>query len=74
MASPNAGKLYIDFLCTPEIQKVIAESGDFPLAPGVYPNVKDAEKVVANAIFMDNPSEDEFKRLRAEFRKLFLGQ
>ena len=74
VASPNAGKLYIDFLCTPEIQKVIAESGDFPLAPGVYPNVKDAEKVVANAIFMDNPSEEEFKKLRAEFRKLFLGQ
>ena len=74
VASPNAGKLYIDFLCTPEIQKVIAESGDFPLAPGIYPHVKDAEKVVANAIFMDNPSEEEFKKLRAEFRKLFLGQ
>lgn len=74
VASPNAGRLYIDFLCTPEIQKVIAESGDFPLAPGIYPNVKDAEKVVANAIFMDNPSQEEFKQLRAEFRKLFLGQ
>lgn len=74
VASPNAGKLYIDFLCTPEIQKIIAETGDFPLAPGIYPNVKDAEKVVANAIFMDNPSEEEFKKLRAEFRKIFVGQ
>jgi len=74
VASPNTGRLYIDFLCTPEIQKVIAESGDFPLAPGVYPAVKDAEKLVANAIFMDNPSQEEFKQLRAEFRKLFIGQ
>jgi len=74
VASPNAGRLYIDFLCTPEIQKIIAESGDFPLAPGIYPNVKDAEKVVANAIFMENPSEEEFKKLQAEFRKIFVGQ
>jgi len=74
VASPNAGKLYIDFLCTPEIQKIIAETGDFPLAPGIYPNVKDAEKVVANAIFMDNPSEEEFKKLQAEFRKIFVTQ
>ena len=74
VANPNAGKLYIDFLCTPEIQKIIAETGDFPLAPGIYPNVKDAEKVVANAIFMDNPSEEEFKKLQSEFRKIFLGQ
>lgn len=72
VANPNAGKLYIDFLCTPEIQKVIAETGDFPVAPGIYPNVKDAEKVVANAIFMENPSEEEFKKLQAEFRKIFL--
>jgi iron(III) transport system substrate-binding protein len=74
VASPNAGKLYIDFLCTPEIQKIIAETGDFPLAPGIYPNVKDAEKVVANAIFMENPSEEEFKKIQAEFRKLFVTQ
>lgn len=73
-ANPNAGKLYIDFLCTPEMQKVIAESGDFPLAPGIYPNVKDAEKVVANAIFMDNPTDEQFKKLRDDFRKIFLGQ
>jgi hypothetical protein len=36
-----------------EVQKIIAETGDFPLAPAIYPYLKDAEKVVANAIFME---------------------
>jgi hypothetical protein len=35
------------------VQKIIAETGDFPLAPAIYPYLKDAEKVVANAIFME---------------------
>jgi iron(III) transport system substrate-binding protein len=73
-SSPNAARLYVDYLCSPEAQKMIAESGDFPLAPGIYPNVKDAEKVVANAIFMDNPSDEQFKKLKEEFRKIFFGQ
>lgn len=73
-SSPNGARLYIDYLCSPEAQKMIAESGDFPLAPGIYPNVKDAEKVVANAIFMDNPSDEQFKKLKEDFRKIFLGQ
>jgi ABC-type Fe3+ transport system substrate-binding protein len=73
-ASPNAAKLYIDYLCTLEVQKIIAGSGDFPLLPGVYPNIKDAEKVVANAIFMENPTDEQFKQLKEDFRKIFLGQ
>jgi ABC-type Fe3+ transport system substrate-binding protein len=38
---PNAAKLYIDFACSPEGQKEIAEDGEFVLAPGVYPPIKD---------------------------------
>jgi len=73
-SSPNAARLYVDYLCGAEAQKMIAESGDFPLAPGIYPNVKDAEKVVANAIFMDNPSDEQFKKLKEDFRIIFLGK
>jgi iron(III) transport system substrate-binding protein len=73
-SSPNAARLYIDYLCSPEAQKIIAETGDFPLAPGIYPNVKDAEKVVANALFMDNPTDEQFKKLKDDFRKIFLGR
>jgi iron(III) transport system substrate-binding protein len=73
-AAPNAAKLYIDYLCTPDAQKIIADSGDFPLAPGIYPNLKDAEKVVANSVFMENPSDEQFSKLREDFRKIFLPQ
>jgi iron(III) transport system substrate-binding protein len=70
-ASPNAAKLYIDYLCSAEAQKIIADSGDFPLAPGIYPKIKDAEKLVANSIFMENPSDEQFKKLRDDFRRTF---
>jgi iron(III) transport system substrate-binding protein len=73
-AAPNAAKLYIDYLCTAEVQKIIADSGDFPIAPGIYPNLKDAEKLVANAVFMENPSDEQFSKLKEDFRKIFLTQ
>ena len=72
---PNAAKLYIDFACTAEGQKEIAEDGEFVLAPGVYPPIKDAEKVAPKMIFMENPSEDEFKKLmNVTFRDIFFGK
>jgi hypothetical protein len=36
--------------------------------------VKDADKITANSIFMDNPSAEEYKKLSAEFRQIFFGQ
>jgi hypothetical protein len=47
---------------------------DFPIAPGIYPNLKDAEKLVAHAVFMENPSGEQFSKLKEEFRKIFLTQ
>jgi iron(III) transport system substrate-binding protein len=71
-ARPNAAKLYIDFACSPEGQKEIAEDGEFVLAPGVYPAIKDADKVAPRLIFMENPSEEEFKKLMGgTFREIF---
>jgi iron(III) transport system substrate-binding protein len=72
---PNAAKLYIDFACSPEGQKEIAEDGEFVLAPGVYPPIKDAEKVAPRMVFMENPSEEEFKKLMSvTFRDIFFGK
>ncbi len=72
---PNAAKLYIDFACSPEGQKEIAEDGEFVLAPDVYPPIKDAEKVAPRMVFMDNPSEDEFKKLMSgTFREIFFAK
>lgn len=73
-ANPNAAKLYMDYLCSPEAQKFVADLGEFVLSPGVYPPIKDADKITANAIFMDNPTAEEYKKLSAEFRQLFLGR
>ncbi len=72
---PNAARAYIDFACSPEGQKEIAEDGEFVLAPGVYPPIKDAEKVAPRMVFMDNPSEEEFKKLMTvTFRDIFFGK
>jgi iron(III) transport system substrate-binding protein len=71
-AHANAAKLYIDFACSPEGQKEIAEDGEFVLAPGVYPPIKDADKVAPRIVFMENPSEEEFKKLMTvTFREIF---
>ncbi|HEV8342894.1 MAG TPA: extracellular solute-binding protein [Candidatus Binatia bacterium] len=72
---PNAAKLYIDFVCSPEGQKAAADEGEFPILPGIVPPIKDAEKVVPGLVFMDNPSEEEFKKLMSgTFRQIFFGK
>lgn len=73
-ANANAARLYIDYLCSPEAQKIAAELGEFVLSPGIHPSIKDADKIAAASIFMDDPGPEEFKRLSAEFRQIFLGQ
>lgn len=73
-ARPNAAKLYIDYACSPEGQEAFAKTGEFVLYPGVYPAINDADKVIAKVVFMDNPSEEEFKTLMAEFRGVFFGK
>lgn len=71
----NAAKLYIDFACSPEGQKEIAEDGEFVLAPGVYPPIRDAEKVAPRMVFMENPTEEEFKKLMSgTFREIFAAK
>jgi iron(III) transport system substrate-binding protein len=72
-ANPNAAKLYMEYLCSPEGQKTVADLGEFVLSPGILPPIKDADKVTANSIFMDNPTAEEYKKLSAEFRQIFLG-
>ena len=72
---PNAAKLYIDYVCSPEGQKAAADEGEFPMLPGILPPIRDAEKVVPGLVFMDNPSEEEFKQLmNVTFRQIFFGK
>ena len=71
---PNAAKLYIDYACSPEGQEAFAKTGEFVLYPGIYPAIHDADKVISRVVFMDNPSEDEFKTIMADFRGVFFGK
>jgi ABC-type Fe3+ transport system substrate-binding protein len=71
----NAAKLYLDYICSAEGQKMVADTGEFVLSPGVYPSIKGAEQVAPNMVFMDNPSEEEFKTLMGTtFREIFFGK
>jgi iron(III) transport system substrate-binding protein len=74
-ARPNAAKLYIEYVCSAEGQKAAADEGEFPMLPGIVPAIKDAEKVVPGMVFMDNPSEQEFKELMSgTFRQIFFSK
>jgi iron(III) transport system substrate-binding protein len=71
----NAAKLYIEYVCSEEGQKATAEEGEFVLFPKVFPSIKDAEKVAPQMVFMDNPSEEEFKKLMTvTFREIFFAR
>jgi iron(III) transport system substrate-binding protein len=70
-AHVNAGKLYIDYVCSAEGQKFMAEDGEFVFYPGIYPPIKDAEKIAPNMIFTENPTADELKKLNIDLRNIF---
>lgn len=69
--NPTAARLYVDYVSSAEGQGFIARAGDFVLYPGILPPVKHADKVLANMVIMDPPTELELKKLRADFREIF---
>jgi iron(III) transport system substrate-binding protein len=73
-ANPNAAKMFIDYLCSPEGQKKVAETGEFVMAPGVYPPIKGADKIMANLFLMNDASAEHLAKLQGEFRQLFLAK
>jgi iron(III) transport system substrate-binding protein len=68
----NAGKLLIEYLCSPEGQRKIADTGEFVLAPGIYPNIPGADKIMGGLLLMKDPSSEQLGKMQAEFRQLFL--
>ena len=73
-ANPNAAKLFIEYLCSVEGQKKVADGGEFVLSPGVYPAVKGADRIMANIVFLEDPSAEQLAKLQAEFRQIFMAQ
>lgn len=72
-ASINAAKLFIEYLCSPEGQQKVAETGEFVLAPGIYPNVKGADKMMSSLYLMEASSAI-LAKLQSEFRSIFLSK
>jgi ABC-type Fe3+ transport system substrate-binding protein len=70
-AQPNAGKLYVEYICSAEGQKAMAATGEFVLAPQVMPSIAGATEVAQRTIFMEEPTAEEFKKLREEMRQIF---
>jgi iron(III) transport system substrate-binding protein len=69
---PNAAKLFENFLISREGMEVMAKEGEFVTAKGIYPPIKDVEKITA--IMFDELSGEEFTKWVAEFRALFISR
>jgi iron(III) transport system substrate-binding protein len=73
-ANPNAARFLMDYLCSPEGQKKVAETGEFVLAPGVFPNIPGADRIMANTRLLEDPSAEQLQKLQNEFRQVFIAK
>jgi iron(III) transport system substrate-binding protein len=67
--NPNAARLFTNFFISPDGLKILAAEGEFVLVKGVYPPIKDADKLEITT--MDDLTDDELKKWRGEFKKIF---
>ncbi len=72
--NPNAARFLVDYLCSPEGQKKVAETHEFVLSPGVYPAIKGADRIMANLTLLDDPSSEQLQKLLGDFRQLFMAK
>ena len=72
--NPNAARFLIDYLCSPEGQKKVAETHEFVLSPGVYPAIKGADRIMANMQLLEDPSSEQLQKLLSDFRQLFVAK
>ncbi len=66
---PNAGKLFVDLLTSRLGLLALAQAGEFVVVPGVYPTIKDAEKL--KIVLMDDLDEQGLNAFRARFGRFF---
>ena len=72
-ASPNAAKFLIEYLCSPEGQKKVAEFNEFVLSPGIFLPIKGADKIIADIRLLEDPSAEQLQKLQGEFRQWFIA-
>ena len=71
-SNSHAARLYVEYICSPEGQKAMAATGEFVLAPQVAPAIQGAGDVAQRTTLMEEPTAEEFKKLRDEMRQIFL--
>ena len=69
---PNAARLFEDFFISKEGMQILAKEGEFVTAKGLYPPIKDADKI--KAVSMDEIERGDYKKWSAELRRLFVTQ
>jgi iron(III) transport system substrate-binding protein len=67
--SPNAARLFTNYFISSDGLRILAAEGEFVLVKGVYPPIKDADKLEITT--MDDLADDELKKWRGEFKKIF---
>jgi len=68
-ANPSAARLFTNYLISQDGLKALASEGEFVLVRGLYPPIKDAEKLEIR--IMDDLTDAELKKWRGEFKKIF---
>lgn len=66
---PNAARLFVDLLTSRLGLLALARVGEFVLVPGVYPPIKDAEKL--RVVPMDDLDDQQLKAFRDQFGRFF---
>lgn len=66
---PNAGRLFLDTLASRAALLSLAQAGDFVALPGVYPPIKDVEKL--RIVLMEGLGEQELRQAREELGAMF---
>ncbi|HEY3246845.1 MAG TPA: extracellular solute-binding protein [bacterium] len=66
---PNAARLFVDVFTSRLGLLSLARAGEFVLVPGVYPPIKDADKL--HVILMDDLNEQELAQFRQQYGVIF---
>jgi iron(III) transport system substrate-binding protein len=68
-AHPNASQLFIDYFLSEEGMKILADVGETVTRKGVYPALRDADKI--KFVEFDELDEKGFAEKKQEYRKIF---
>lgn len=68
----HAGRLYIEYICSLEGQRAMADTAEFVLYPQIAPSFAGADQVPQRTVFMEEPTAEEFKKLRDDMRQIFI--